>query len=97
MYLEVKNLAKFYNSSYPIIKDLTFSVKKGELISFLGESGSGKTTFLKCLAGLEGINAGSISLNSNFLNNEKTFVRPQKRKIGFVFQDYPLFPHLKHI
>ena len=94
MYLEVKNLAKFYNSSYPIIKDLTFSVKKGELISFLGESGSGKTTFLKCIAGLEGINAGSISLNSNFLNNEKTFVRPQKRKIGFVFQDYPLFPHL---
>lgn len=94
MYLEVKNLAKFYNSSYPIIKDLTFSVKKGELISFLGESGSGKTTFLKCLAGLEGINAGSISLNSNFLNNEKIFVRPQKRKIGFVFQDYPLFPHL---
>ena len=94
MYLEVKNLAKFYNSSYPIIKDLTFSVKKGELISFLGESGSGKTTFLKCLAGLEGINAGSISLNSNFLNNEKTFVKPQKRKICFVFQDYPLFPHL---
>ena len=94
MYLEVKNLLKYYNSSYPIIKDLTFSVKKGELISFLGESGSGKTTFLKCLAGLEGINAGSISLNSNFLNNEKTFVRPQKRKIGFVFQDYPLFPHL---
>ena len=94
MYLEVKNLAKFYNRSYPIIKDLTFSVKKGELISFLGESGSGKTTFLKCLAGLEGINAGSISLNSNFLNNEKTFVRPQKRKIGFGFQDYPLFPHL---
>lgn len=94
MYLEVKNLAKFYNSSFPIIKDLTFSVKKGELISFLGESGSGKTTFLKCLAGLEGINSGSISLNSNFLNNEKIFVKPQKRKIGFVFQDYPLFPHL---
>ena len=94
MYLEVKSLAKFYNSSYPIIKDLSFSVKKGELISFLGESGSGKTTFLKCLAGLEGINSGSISLNSKYLNNDKTFVKPQKRKIGFVFQDYPLFPHL---
>lgn len=94
MYLEVKNLAKYYNSSYPIIKDLSFSVKKGELISFLGESGSGKTTFLKCLAGLEGINSGSISLNSIFLNNDKVFVKPQKRKIGFVFQDYPLFPHL---
>ena len=94
MYLEVKNLLKYYNRSYPIIKDLTFSVKKGELISFLGESGSGKTTFLKCLAGLESINGGSISLNSTFLNNDNTFVKPQKRKIGFVFQDYPLFPHL---
>ncbi len=94
MYLEVKNLLKYYNRSYTIIKDLTFSVKKGELISFLGESGSGKTTFLKCLAGLEPINGGSISLNSTFLNNDNTFVKPQKRKIGFVFQDYPLFPHL---
>ena len=94
MYLEVKNLLKYYNRSYPIIKDLTFSIKKGELISFLGESGSCKTTFLKCLAGLEFINGGSISLNSNFLNNDNTFVKPQKRKIGFVFQDYPLFPHL---
>ena len=94
MYLEVKNLLKYYNRSYPIIKDLTFSVKKGELISFLGESGSGKTTFLKCLAGLESINGGSISLNSTFLNNDNTFVKPQKRKIGFVFHDYPLFPHL---
>ena len=94
MYLEVKNLLKYYSRSYPIIKDLTFSVKKGELISFLGESGSGKTTFLKCLAGLESINGGSISLNSTFLNNDNIFVKPQKRKIGFVFQDYPLFPHL---
>ena len=94
MYLEVKNLLKYYNRNYPIIKDLTFSVKKGELISFLGESCSGKTTFLKCLAGLESINGGSISLNSTFLNNDNTFVKPQKRKIGFVFQDYPLFPHL---
>ena len=94
MYLEVNNLVKHYNSAYPIIRDLTFSVKKGELISFLGESGSGKTTFLKCLAGLEKINGGSISLNSNYLNNDNVFVKPQLRKIGFVFQDYPLFPHL---
>lgn len=97
MYLEVKNLSKFYDHNLPIIKDLTFSVKKGEFISFLGESGSGKTTFLKCLAGLEKINGGSISLNSTFLNNEKTFIKPQKRKVGFVFQDYPLFPHLNII
>ena len=89
MYLEVKNLAKYFDSNYPIIKDLSFSIKKGEIISFLGESGSGKTTFLKCIAGLEKINSGSISLNSVCLNDKKTFINPQDRKIGFVFQDYP--------
>ena len=94
MYLEVKNLAKYFDSNYPIIKDLSFSIIKGEIISFLGESGSGKTTFLKCIAGLEKINSGSISLNSVCLNDKKTFINPQDRKIGFVFQDYPLFPHL---
>jgi len=94
MYLEVTNLVKFFDSEYPIIKDLSFSVKKGQLISFLGESGSGKTTFLKCIAGLEKINSGSISLNSKYLNNKDVFIKPQSRKIGFVFQDYPLFPHL---
>jgi len=94
MYLEVKHLAKYFDSDYPIIKDLSFSINKGEIISFLGESGSGKTTFLKCIAGLEKINSGSISLNSVCLNDKNTFINPQDRKIGFVFQDYPLFPHL---
>ena len=94
MFLKVKNLVKNYSSELPIIKDLSFSVKKGELISFLGESGSGKTTFLKCLAGLEKTNSGFIELNGKILNDNKIFESPQKRKIGFVFQDYPLFPHL---
>ena len=94
MYLEVNELVKYYNKELPIIKKLTFSVKKGEIISFLGESGSGKTTFLKCIAGLEKINSGSIYLNKIALNENGIFVKPQDRKIGFVFQDYPLFPHL---
>lgn len=94
MYLNIENLVKFYNKENPLIKDLNFTVNKGEFVSFIGESGSGKTTFLKCLAGLEKINSGSIELNGNILNNENSFVEPNKRKIGFVFQDYPLFPHL---
>ena len=94
MYLEVKDLVKYYNEDSPIIKKLNFSVKKGEIISFIGESGSGKTTFLKCISGLEKINSGMISLNDKILNNGSIFVKPQDRKIGFVFQDYPLFPHL---
>jgi len=94
MYLEVKNLVKSYNNGSAVINDLSFSVDKGQLISFVGESGSGKSTFLKCLSGLEMPNSGLVSLNNKLINGKNIFVKPQKRKIGYVFQDYPLFPHL---
>ena len=97
MYLDINNLVKFYKKGSPLIKKLNFSVKKGEIISFIGESGSGKTTLLKCIAGLEKINDGQIILNSLVLNDDRVFIKPQKRKIGFIFQDYPLFPHLSLI
>ena len=94
MFLRISDLKKYYNESEPLIRNLNFSVNKGEIVSFIGESGSGKTTFLKCLAGLEKINSGSIELNGKILNDDTTFVNPNLRKIGFVFQDYPLFPHI---
>tara|TARA_B100001287_G_scaffold108108_1_gene91099 strand:- start:126 stop:1091 length:966 start_codon:yes stop_codon:yes gene_type:complete len=94
MYLKVKNLVKCYNPSDNIINGLNFSVNKGNLISFVGESGSGKSTFLRCLAGLEKPNSGTIFLNGKKINGDDVFIRPQKRKIGYVFQDYSLFPHL---
>ena len=94
MYLEINNLVKSYDSNSTIIKNLSLTVDKGEFISFIGESGSGKSTFLKCLSGLEKINSGSIKLNGRVINNENIFIKPQNRNIGFVFQDYPLFPHL---
>ncbi len=94
MYLNIENLVKYYNEENSLIKDLNFNINKGEFVSFVGESGSGKTTFLKCLAGLEKINSGKITLNTRVLNDENTFIKPNLRKIGFIFQDYPLFPHL---
>ena len=94
MFLEIKDLKKYYTDKDELIRNLNFSVEKGDIVSFIGESGSGKTTFLKCLAGLEKINAGIIELNGVVLNDKDTFIAPNKRKIGFVFQDYPLFPHL---
>ena len=94
MYLKISDLKKYYNESEPLIRNLNFSVNKGEIVSFIGESGSGKTTFLKCLAGLEKINSGSIELNGKILNDNSIFISPNLRKIGFVFQDYPLFPHI---
>ncbi|MCH1485361.1 MAG: ABC transporter ATP-binding protein [Flavobacteriaceae bacterium] len=93
MYLEVENLVKSYGNNL-VIKNLTFSIEKGQLISFVGESGSGKSTFLKCLSGLENINSGKVILNNKIINDKSLFVKPQRRKIGYVFQDYPLFPHL---
>ena len=94
MYLNIENIVKYYNKNNPLIKDLNFHVNKGEFVSFVGESGSGKTTFLKCLAGLENINSGKIILNGKVLNDKNTYIKPNLRKIGFIFQDYPLFPHL---
>jgi iron(III) transport system ATP-binding protein len=94
MYLNIENIVKYYSKDNPLIKGLNFYVNKGEFVSFVGESGSGKTTFLKCLAGLENINSGKITLNDKVLNDKDTFVKPNFRKIGFIFQDYPLFPHL---
>ena len=94
MYLNIENLVKYYNKKNPLIKDLNFHVNKGEFVSFVGESGSGKSTFLKCIAGLEKINSGKITLNEKVLNDKNTNVKPNLRRIGFIFQDYPLFPHL---
>tara|TARA_B100000963_G_scaffold297131_1_gene268525 strand:- start:74409 stop:75371 length:963 start_codon:yes stop_codon:yes gene_type:complete len=94
MYLEINNLVKSYVPNTTIIRNLSLSMSKGEIMSFIGESGSGKSTFLKCLSGLEKINSGSIKLNGRVINDENVFVKPQNRNVGFVFQDYPLFPHL---
>ena len=94
MFLEIKNLIKSYENGYNILNGLTFSLKKGEVLSFIGDSGSGKSTFLKCLAGLEKINSGKISLNGLTIEDNNYSLPVHKRKIGYVFQDYTLFPHL---
>ena len=86
MYLDIQKLVKYYNKDNPIIKELDFSVKKGEFVSFIGGSGSGKTTFLKCLAGLEKINSGRITLNNKVLNDKDVFIKPHLRKLVFIFK-----------
>ena len=79
MFLDISNLSKSYKNGLPLIKKLNFSVNKGEIISFIGESGSGKTTLLKCIAGLEKINDGRIILNGLVLNDDRVFIKPQRR------------------
>ncbi|MEX2569614.1 MAG: ABC transporter ATP-binding protein [Cyclobacteriaceae bacterium] len=76
------------------VKDISFEVEQGEIISLVGESGSGKTTLLRLIAGLEHPDAGSISLSGNIIVKGKKSVPANIRKVGMVFQDYALFPHL---
>lgn len=88
--IEVNNLTKSYNDK-KILKDISFSVKKGEFISIIGESGAGKSTLMRCLNGLEEINSGEIKLYdeeiTNLIEKEKNLI---KRKMAFVFQDYSI-------
>ena len=77
-----------------VLKDLDFNFDSGVLNLISGNSGSGKTTFLNLLAGLEKPSSGSIILDDIILSNNNQFIEPENREIGFVFQDFSLFPHL---
>jgi ABC-type Fe3+/spermidine/putrescine transport system ATPase subunit len=69
-------------------------VERGEMVALLGPSGCGKTTLLRLIAGFEAPDAGTIELNGRSVAGAGTWVQPERRKVGMVFQDYALFPHL---
>jgi iron(III) transport system ATP-binding protein len=76
------------------VRDTTLAVERGELFAVLGPSGCGKTTLLRLLAGFERPDAGSIDIGGATVAGEGAWVPPEERRIGMVFQDYALFPHL---
>lgn len=93
-YLQLNNLNFSYNQSENILKNINFSIEKGQILAILGESGSGKSTLLRLISGFETAQEGAL-----YIDNKKIFegfhkVPVEKRGIGFVFQDYALFPHL---
>ena len=91
--LSVRNISKSFGK-LSVLDDISLEVGKHELVALLGESGSGKTTLLRIIAGFEFAESGSISLKNIDLINDSTYVKPEDRKIGVIFQDYALFPHL---
>lgn len=72
--IEVKNLIKNYGDK-EILKNISFNINKGEIISIIGESGAGKSTLMRCLNGLEGVNSGSI----NFYNTDITKLKEKEK------------------
>jgi iron(III) transport system ATP-binding protein len=94
--VEISSLYKKYSQKESFaVRNLSLKVKKGELLALVGESGSGKTTLLRLIAGFEEPEKGEIRINGQLVVNDSFFLSPEKRKVGMVFQDYALFPHLK--
>ena len=74
---------------------MSFSIEKeGDIVCLLGPSGIGKTTILRAIAGLQKIKNGHIKLKGKVLASDEINIEPENRNIGFVFQDFALFPHL---
>ena len=93
MLLEVENLRHAYGQQ-EVVRGLSFSLARGAIGCLLGPSGCGKTTVLRCIAGFEGIQEGEIRLAGKVVSGRGVMLPPERRRIGMVFQDYALFPHL---
>jgi iron(III) transport system ATP-binding protein len=91
--IEVRGLWKSFGST-PVLRDVDLVVERGSTMALLGPSGCGKTTLLRSIAGLERPDAGSVVLEGTTVSDDRTDLPPERRRIGMVFQDWALFPHL---
>ena len=87
--VELKNLSKTYDKKILALEDINLTIEDGQFFVLLGPSGAGKTTTLRCIAGLEKIDSGSVLFN----NESVTEDQPASRDVSFVFQQFSLYPH----
>ncbi|MEA3315718.1 MAG: amino acid ABC transporter ATP-binding protein [Campylobacterota bacterium] len=90
--IEMKNIQKHYGD-FHALKDINFSVKKGEIVVVCGPSGSGKSTMIRCINKLEDITSGKLIVDGFDLEDKKTDINKVRQKAGMVFQHFNLFPH----
>lgn len=91
--LEIRNLTKRYGEN-TVLRNLSFTVRRGEVIVVLGPSGCGKSTLLRCINALEPIQGGEILLGGEVIDRNPAGLPALRRRIGMVFQSYELFPHM---
>ena len=91
--LKIENLKKSYESGQPVLKDISFTLEKGEVVVIVGPSGCGKSTFLRCINMLESIDSGTVQFKDRIIDRSKRDIYEIRQKIGMVFQSYDLFPH----
>jgi iron(III) transport system ATP-binding protein len=95
MFLELHHLsAQYAGRTQAAVADVSFGLAAGQIGVLIGPSGCGKTTLLRAVAGLERLSAGSIVLAGSTVSTPTQSIAPEDRRIGMVFQDYALFPHL---
>ncbi len=92
--LDIRNLRFSYPGMPPVIEGFDLALAEGEIGCLLGPSGCGKTTALRCIAGLEAAHEGEIAIRGQVVSRPGFTVPTESRRIGVVFQDYALFPHL---
>ena len=93
MSITVKNLTFSYDGKC-LVENLNFDVSNSCIGLIKGESGSGKSTLLNVIAGLKKADSGIVECNNKVYMDENTFLPPESRRIGYVFQDFALFPHI---
>ena len=92
--IQVTHLKKTYSNGLEVLRDVNATIQKGEVISIIGPSGTGKSTFLRCLNLLERPSGGSIVVDGQDLMSSKTNVPHLRQKMGMVFQNFNLFNHM---
>lgn len=91
--LKIENLTKRYDDN-TVLQSINMTVRQGEVVVIIGPSGCGKSTFLRCINGLEPIQEGTISFEGELIDRKSKNIAEIRQKIGMVFQNYELFPHL---
>lgn len=93
--LSIRNLTMTYSGNkHQTLAGVNLVMEAGSITALVGKSGSGKSTLLKLISGLERPDKGTIEINDKVISDDKVFVLPEHRKVGMVFQDYALFPHM---
>ncbi|AVO34011.1 ABC transporter ATP-binding protein [Ottowia oryzae] len=95
MFLQINQVdVRYPGAERPAVLGATLGLRAGDIGVLIGPSGCGKTTLLRAVAGLERVSAGEIRLGDEVVSSARVHVAPERRRIGMVFQDYALFPHL---
>jgi len=94
MKVSLKDITFTYDKAHKLLEKLNLEVADGEIVAIIGESGSGKSTILRLISGLEIPNEGIIKIGSQLVCNDEFCLLAEKRQVGMVFQDYALFPHM---